>query len=228
MRMPKMSGPDACAVIRQTSNVPVIMFTSSNDASEVKDAIQKGATDFVLKQTGVSELTERIAFHISKVTPAITPAKPVPLEQIVKTVPATPPAQTKTTTLIIDPDEKSRDVIKAVLTRLNQNSIEASSAADAIREFKQNKPDIVVTEWSLPDMDAFTMLSELKRGRNEPELIKLIMSKRLSPEAQRKARFHGITDFLTKPFNGAKVEVLVADSVRKSLRGLRSKKRKAA
>ena len=166
MRMPKMSGPDACADIRQTSNVPVIMFTSSNDASEVKDAIQKGATDFVLKQTGVSELTERIAFHISKVTPAITPAKPVPLEQIVKTVPAAPPAQTKTTTLIIDPDEKSRDVIKAVLTRLNQNSIEASSAADAIREFKQNKPDIVVTEWSLPDMDAFTMLSELKRGRN--------------------------------------------------------------
>jgi len=148
----------------------------------------------------------------------------------VKTVPAAPPAQTKTktTTLIIDPDEKSRDVIKAVLTRLNQNSIEASSAADAIREFKQNKPDIVVTEWSLPDMDAFTMLSELKRGRNEPELIKLIMSNRLSPEAQRKARFHGITDFLTKPFNGAKVEVLVADSVRKSLRGLRSKKRKAA
>ena len=204
------------------------MFTSSNDASEVKDAIQKGATDFVLKQTGVSELTERIAFHISKVTPAITPAKPVPLEQIVKTVPAAPPAQTKTTTLIIDPDEKSRDVIKAVLTRLNQNSIEASSAADAIREFKQNKPDIVVTEWSLPDMDAFTMLSELKRGRNEPELIKLIMSNRLSPEAQRKARFHGITDFLTKPFNGAKVEVLVADSLRKSLRGLRSKKRKAA
>ena len=54
------------------------------------------------------------------------------------------------------------------------------------------------------------------------------MSNRLSPEAQRKARFHGITDFLTKPFNGAKVEVLVADSLRKSLRGLRSKKRKAA
>ena len=221
MRMPKMSGPDACAVIRQTSNVPVIMFTSSNDASEVKDAIQKGATDFVLKQTGVSELTERIAFHISKVTPAITPAKPVPLEQIVKTVPAAPPAQTKTTTLIIDPDEKSRDVIKAVLTRLNQNSIEVETAQEGLIAIERHDPDIVITEWQLPDMDAFKMFSKLNRAHNAKNLIQIVMSDRLTPEAHRKSKYIGINSFLDKPLNGGKVEILIGTGVRKALKTLK-------
>ena len=52
MSMPQMSGADACAAIRKTSNVPIIMFTSTNDAAEVSEAIVNGATDFVLKTAG--------------------------------------------------------------------------------------------------------------------------------------------------------------------------------
>ncbi|MBT4141897.1 MAG: response regulator [Chloroflexi bacterium] len=55
--MPKMSGPNACAIIRQDSQVPVIMFTSSNDVAEFSDAIIKCGSGFVLKSTGVIELS---------------------------------------------------------------------------------------------------------------------------------------------------------------------------
>lgn len=224
MRMPKMSGPQACAVIRQTSNVPVIMFTSTNDAAEVREAITAGASDFVLKSTGMSELTGRIAFHAKKLASTPEPVK----KPAVKTVSAAPDQKLSTKTLIVDPDEESRSVIKAVLTRLNQQSVEAASAADAIRVFKASKPDIVITEWSLPDMDAFNMLNELKDGRVGKGLLKLMMSTRLSPEAQRKAHFVGITNFLHKPLSAAKVELMVADCVRKALQVKRRKSGKAA
>ena len=92
MRMPKMSGPTTCAVIRQISQVPIIMFTSTNDAAEVKDAILKGATDFILKSTGVNELTDRIAFHLGKPSTKIPTGKNAvtagPIQQSVSVAPA--------------------------------------------------------------------------------------------------------------------------------------------
>ena len=210
MRMPKLSGPNTCAAIRKISNVPVIMFTSTNDAAEVHDAISKGATDFVLKSTGVAELTERLATRLNE-----APSSPA-----TKTVPASPPKQIKSTTLIVDPDEANRDIIKKILTRLNQDSIEASTAAEAVSLFKQHKPDIVMTEWRLPDKDGIKLFSELT-GR---KFFKLMMTNRLSPEAQIKAHYVGITNFLEKPLNPAKTEIMVADCVRQAIR---AKKRKA-
>ncbi|MBT3996298.1 MAG: response regulator [Chloroflexi bacterium] len=224
MRMPKMNGPSACAVIRQTSQVPVIMFTSTNDATEVRDAIIKGASDFVLKSTGVTELTDRIAFHLNKpddIQPEATPIK-------TKTVSASTTNRPATTTLIIDPDPEARAVIKAVLTRLNQSSEEAATAAEAIRLFKQIDPDIVISEWSLPDMDGFSMLTELKGTKKSKDLIRLMMSTRLSPEAQRKAHYLGIKNFLIKPLAPSKVEMAIADCVRAALRNKKKTNRKAA
>ncbi len=211
MRMPKMSGPNTCAAIRKTSNVPVIMFTSTNDATEVKDAILKGATDFVLKTTGVVELTDRIAYHLDKSTAVEQSVK-------AKTVSVAPNQKIATTTLIVDPDDQVRAAIAAILTRLNQNVIEASTAAEAIVRFKQGNPDIVITERTLPDMDGFNMFKELNTARDNKGLLKLMMSTRLSPEANRKAHFAGITNFLNKPLDSGKVEMMVADCVRKALR----------
>jgi len=225
MRMPKMSGPDACAAIRKSSNLPVIMFTSSNDAEDVREAISKGATDFVLKTTGVSELTERITFHLNKEVATPSKAKPSNTRKV-----TAPQAKQKvvTKTLIVDPNEESRATLKAVLTRLNQQVVEASNAAEAITTYKQQSPDIVISEWSLPDMDAFNMMSELKGGKYDKSLTKGLISARLSPEAERKASFVGIENFLQKPLSAAKVEMMIANCVRSAIRVKRRKARKAA
>ncbi|WP_342825395.1 response regulator [Candidatus Lucifugimonas marina] len=225
MRMPKMSGPNTCAAIRKTSNLPVIMFTSSNEAEDVREAITKGATDFVLKTTGVSELTERISFHLSKSEAPEAKEKETNARKI-----ASPPIKQKvtTTTLIVDPNEESRSIIKAVLTRLNQNVVEASNAAEAIKTYKTESPDIVISEWSLPDMDAFNMMSELKGGKFDKNLVKGMISARLSPEAQRKASFVGIENFLQKPLSAAKVEMMIANCVRTAIRARKRKSRNAA
>lgn len=232
IQMPIMNGPDACAAIRATSEVPIIMFTSTDDATSVKDAILKGATDFVLKTTGVSELTDRIAYHLEKIERgkiSISASEPqIEVPETVTTFAATPAAPIVSTTLIVDPDQASRDAIKAVLHRLNQNTIEAVNATEAIDAFKKHNPDIVISEWSLPEMDAYNLLKKLTRGSNARKVIKLLMATRVSPEAHRKLQYVGVSDFLYKPLNGAKVEILVADCVRKAIRGKRGKRRKTA
>jgi DNA-binding response OmpR family regulator len=207
MRMPRMSGAQTCAAIREESTIPIIMFTSTGDSHEVHDAISAGATDFVLKTTGISELVSRVDLHLSSPTP--------PKKASVQT-------ENKTVSLIVDPDDVSRSAIKGVLARLNQESVEARSASEAVALFDQYDPDIVISEWKLPDRDAFKLFSEL---RSDKSIEKLMMSKRLSPEAQRKAHYVGITNFLNKPLNPAQVEVMVADCVRKAMRMRKSQMR---
>ncbi|NQW19120.1 MAG: response regulator transcription factor [Chloroflexi bacterium] len=230
MHMPLMNGSDVCAVIRQTSDIPIIMFTSADDVELVNGAILKGATDFVLKTTGIEELAARVQSHLLKqrepLKPAITSSSvfggPASDEQPKNLhVSDSAPNAIKTFTVIIDPDKESRSKIASILARLNQDFIEVESAGEGIAAIKDYDPDIIVTEWSLPDMDTFKMFSSLRRGLKEKKLIRIITSDKLSPETQRKSNFVGINNFLEKPIDAGKVEVLVGDCVKKALRNLK-------
>jgi CheY-like chemotaxis protein len=65
MRMPGMSGVELCRKIRGISRVPLVMFTADDDLLEVKEAIAEGATDYVLKNSGIDELIDRISDHLA-------------------------------------------------------------------------------------------------------------------------------------------------------------------
>ena len=64
MNMPGLSGIELCTVLRQITDVPLIMFTAAGDLDAVQEAIAQGATDFVLKDTGFDELVSRISDHL--------------------------------------------------------------------------------------------------------------------------------------------------------------------
>lgn len=64
MNMPGLSGIELCTVLRQITDVPLIMFTAAGDLDGVQEAIAQGATDFVLKDTGFDELVSRISDHL--------------------------------------------------------------------------------------------------------------------------------------------------------------------
>lgn len=66
IRMPRMSGIDVCTLIRHESDVPVIMFSGVNESDDVRLAIQRGATDYVLKDTGFRELLNRVSKHLNR------------------------------------------------------------------------------------------------------------------------------------------------------------------
>ena len=148
MSMPRMSGADACAAIRKTSNVPIIMFTSTNDAAEVSEAIVNGATDFVLKTAGVTEPTERVKFYLENPNQRPRKAKiqTTVVVNAVNQASGKVRGPIKTTILVIDPDDSTRATVKSVLTRLNQNNIETSTTAEAITAFRKHRPHILVTE----------------------------------------------------------------------------------
>ena len=231
--VPMMNGADVCAIIRKTSDIPIIMFTSADEVSEVNGAILKGATDFVLKTTGMDQLASRVEAHLLRqrepLKPLLTAADSLVLEGKITDKPPEnihlsngPPNAIKTFTVIIDPDKESRAKITSVLIRLNQNFIEVESAGEGIAAIQDYKPQLVVTEWTLPDMDTFKMFSSLGEGFQAKSLTRIIMSDRLSPEIHRKSNFVGINNFLEKPVDPGKAEVMIGSCIRTAFRKLKN------
>ena len=58
--LPDMNGTSVLHSIRQWTNVPVIVISAENDENIKKDALDKGADDYLVKPFGLIELLARI------------------------------------------------------------------------------------------------------------------------------------------------------------------------
>lgn len=76
IRMPKLSGIDVCTLIRNESDVPIIMFSGVDERADVLLALQRGADDYVLKDTGFRELLNRVSKHIKRHAADILTTRP--------------------------------------------------------------------------------------------------------------------------------------------------------
>src|SRR5262249_25798267 len=75
LNMPGMSGLETCRVIRETSEVPIIVLTVHHEEEEKVEALDAGADDYVTKPFGKQELLARIraALRRSPVSPTAGP-----------------------------------------------------------------------------------------------------------------------------------------------------------
>jgi DNA-binding response OmpR family regulator len=64
VRLPGMTGIEFCSIIRESSPIPVVIFSAVEEAAEKMTAFQAGADDYVMKGTGVDELLARVAAHL--------------------------------------------------------------------------------------------------------------------------------------------------------------------
>lgn len=63
VRMPKMTGYDACKLIKAdeaTRNIPVVFLSAKGQESEIKTGIISGADEYILKPFSPDQLAERV------------------------------------------------------------------------------------------------------------------------------------------------------------------------
>ena len=64
--LPEMSGLDVCRLIRQESNVPIIIVTAKDAEADKVTGLELGADDYVTKPFSVSELVSRVRAHLRR------------------------------------------------------------------------------------------------------------------------------------------------------------------
>jgi DNA-binding response OmpR family regulator len=109
--------------------------------------------------------------------------------------------------LIIDDEPSNVRLLERMLTRAQcHNFISTSDSRQALALFQQHEPDLVLTDWMMPDVDGHAVLLQLREWHGANEYLPIVvLTADMTAETKRKALSAGATDFLTKPFNHQEV-----------------------
>lgn len=104
--------------------------------------------------------------------------------------------------LVVDDEKQIRRLLRIILEEQHYRVFEAENGRQGIAEVAQRKPDVVLLDLGLPDMDG---LAALKRLREWSRVPILILSVRDGPEDKVAALDAGADDYVTKPFESAEL-----------------------
>lgn len=104
------------------------------------------------------------------------------------------------TVLIIEDDDLNTKIVREVLKLGQYGILEAADAKTGILLARQHRPDLIVMDIHLPDMDGLTA-TRLLQGDEKLKDIPVIALTALAMQGDReKALEAGCCEYLTKPF----------------------------
>jgi DNA-binding NtrC family response regulator len=125
--------------------------------------------------------------------------------------------------LIVDDEPAVRYSLARAFAR-EHKTVEAESAAAARRQLRNARPDVVLLDYSMPEVDGMTLLREIGAEDDPPAVIMITAhgSERIAVEAMKA----GAYDYLAKPFDLEELRLVVARALERQrlaqeVRGLR-------
>ncbi|MGA2750579.1 MAG: response regulator [Verrucomicrobiota bacterium] len=100
--------------------------------------------------------------------------------------------------LIIDDEVQIRRLLRVTLEANGYRVFEAASGQEGLVEAAQRRPDAIVLDLGLPDMDGVDVLKRLREWSQAPVVV---LSVREGEDDKVRALDHGADDFMTKPFS---------------------------
>ena len=77
----------------------------------------------------------------------------------------------------------------------------AEDGVDGVQRFHEVKPDVVITDINMPNMDGFGVIEAIRAGDRNKRVPILVLTTETGPELRARARTAGATGWLTKPFD---------------------------
>ena len=114
--------------------------------------------------------------------------------------------------LIVDDEPSNIDVVKGLLSQQYKCKA-AIEGGIALRQIAKQKPDMLILDLIMPEMDGIETLTEVRKTYSQSELPVLIVSGTKEPEQLAILKKLGISEFMTKPINGPQFQKLVAQTV---------------
>jgi two-component system KDP operon response regulator KdpE len=116
------------------------------------------------------------------------------------------------TVLVIEDEANIRRVVGDAL-RADAAVIEATSGTDGLALASAERPDLVVLDLGLPDMDGIELCRELRKWTTVPIVV---LSARHSEDEKTALLDAGADDYVTKPFSPAELSARVRAQLRRA------------
>ena len=122
-------------------------------------------------------------------------------------------AEVKIKILVIDDEDDIRLILATRLDRAGYATVVAADGREGLRLFFNDRPDLVILDIAMPEMDGWQVLERIREMSNLPELM-------LTAAAQERDKVRGLRggadDYITKPFSGEEFLARVEASLRRA------------
>ncbi len=116
------------------------------------------------------------------------------------------------TILIVDDDIKLRKVLSKILRRKGYTTLDAENGARGMELIKEHPISLVLSDIDMPEKSGIVLLAEIKEVSSTLPVI--IVTGKPTVDAAVECMKIGASDFISKPFNIAKIEAVVEKALR--------------
>ncbi len=128
--------------------------------------------------------------------------------------PARPPVLPGSTVLVVEDNEPNRELLQRVLQRMGDVRVRAAEdGASALRLAREERPDLILLDLGLPDMDGREVLRRLSVDPATSGIPVAVLSADATGERRAELLAAGATRYLTKPFELTALTRAVAEMV---------------
>ncbi|MDB5922318.1 MAG: response regulator receiver protein [Betaproteobacteria bacterium] len=103
--------------------------------------------------------------------------------------------------LIVEDNEKNLKLVRDVLQFKGYQTIEAMTGTEGVRLARERRPDLVLMDIQLPDINGVTALAQLRADAATKNMIVIAVSASVMPDDQQRIMASGFDAYITKPIN---------------------------
>lgn len=106
------------------------------------------------------------------------------------------------TLLVVDDDDMNREIMEAYLSSEGYSVLLTGNGASALNIVRAQRPQLVILDVRMPDMDGYSVCRTLKADPNTQHIPILLVSGYDDMTHQQLGQAAGADSFLARPFNG--------------------------
>ncbi len=101
--------------------------------------------------------------------------------------------------LVIDDEQGIRNLLDTLLSRKGYEVVLASNGQKGLELFRRERPDVVVLDLKMPEMNGLTVLQQVRQLNPAQPVV--ILTGAGTAEAEQQVRALGVTEFVEKEFS---------------------------
>jgi diguanylate cyclase (GGDEF)-like protein len=115
------------------------------------------------------------------------------------------PLAQKYEVLVVDDSHVYRNLLQQMLSGPEYSVSFACNGSEALRIHHDNSPDIIITDWIMPDFSGLQLCESIRADKSAPYTYIILMTSNTEKGAVVKGLEAGADDYLVKPFDSSEM-----------------------
>ena len=113
--------------------------------------------------------------------------------------------------LVVDDNALNRKLLEGMLQIVQAEMISAEDGAEGVRLAGEHRPDLILMDVQLPDMDGFEVIAEIRKDAEQAAIPYFYLTGNITAERRQAAQAEGCLGIVQKPIAvGEFIEALKA------------------